>query len=46
MFFHTAGVDSVSCSPFRIPIAKLAAAQGAILDNQIAAARNKLRPLG
>jgi pyruvate,orthophosphate dikinase len=46
MFFHTAGVDSVSCSPFRIPIAKLAAAQGAILDNQIAAARSKLRPLG
>jgi len=46
MFFHTAGVDSVSCSPFRIPIAKLAAAQGAILDNQIVAARNKLRPLG
>ncbi len=46
MFFHTAGVDSVSCSPFRIPVAKLAAAQGAILDNQITAARNKLRPLG
>jgi pyruvate,orthophosphate dikinase len=46
MFFHTAGVDSVSCSPFRIPIAKLAAAQGAILDSQIAAARIKLRPLG
>jgi len=46
MFFHTAGVDSVSCSPFRIPIAKLAAAQGAILDSQIAAARLKLRPLG
>ncbi len=46
MFFHTAGVDSVSCSPFRIPIAKLAAAQGAILDSQIAAARSKLRPLG
>ncbi len=45
-FFHTAGVDSVSCSPFRIPIAKLAAAQGAILDNQIASARSKLRPLG
>jgi len=46
MFFHTAGVDSVSCSPFRIPIAKLAAAQGAILDNQIAAAKSRLRPLG
>jgi len=46
MFFHSAGVDSVSCSPFRIPIAKLAAAQGAILDSQIAAAKSKLRPLG
>jgi pyruvate,orthophosphate dikinase len=45
-FFHTAGVDYVSCSPFRIPIAKLAAAQGAILDNEIASARSKLRPLG
>jgi pyruvate,orthophosphate dikinase len=46
MFFHTAGVDSVSCSPFRIPIAKLAAAQAAIYDKEIAAARSKLRPLG
>lgn len=46
MFFHSIGVDSVSCSPFRIPIAKLAAAQGAILENHIAAARIKLRPLG
>ncbi|OGO02873.1 MAG: pyruvate, phosphate dikinase, partial [Chloroflexi bacterium RBG_13_52_14] len=46
MFFHSIGVDSVSCSPFRIPIAKLAAAQGAILENHIAAARSKLRPLG
>jgi len=46
MFFHTAGVDSVSCSPFRIPIAKLAAAQAAIYDKEIEAARSKLRPLG
>jgi pyruvate,orthophosphate dikinase len=29
MFFHGVGIDSVSCSPFRIPIAKLAAAQAA-----------------
>ena len=29
-FFHTAGLDYVSCSPFRIPIARVAAAQAAI----------------
>jgi pyruvate,orthophosphate dikinase len=30
-FFETAGLDYVSCSPFRVPIARLAAAQAAIL---------------
>jgi len=29
-FFHTVGLDYVSCSPFRVPIARLAAAQAAI----------------
>jgi pyruvate, orthophosphate dikinase len=29
-FFHQAGVDYVSCSPFRIPVALVAAAQAAI----------------
>lgn len=29
-FFHHAGLDYVSCSPFRVPIARLAAAQAAI----------------
>jgi len=29
-FFHKIGMDYVSCSPFRIPIAKLAAAQAAL----------------
>jgi pyruvate,orthophosphate dikinase len=29
-FFHEAGLDYVSCSPFRIPVARLAAAQAAI----------------
>lgn len=29
-FFHRIGMDSVSCSPFRIPIARLAAAQAAV----------------
>jgi pyruvate,orthophosphate dikinase len=31
-FFHRAGLDYVSCSPFRVPIARLAAAQAAISD--------------
>jgi pyruvate,orthophosphate dikinase len=29
-FFQTAGLDYVSCSPYRVPIARLAAAQAAI----------------
>ena len=29
-FFHMAGLDYVSCSPFRIPIARIAAAQAAV----------------
>ena len=31
-FFHKAGLDYVSCSPFRVPIARLAAAQAAIRE--------------
>lgn len=31
-FCHKQGLDYVSCSPFRVPIARLAAAQAAILD--------------
>ena len=33
-FFHRTGLDYVSCSPFRVPIARLAAAQAAIKDAQ------------
>jgi pyruvate,orthophosphate dikinase len=29
-FFHDAGLDYVSCSPFRVPVARIAAAQAAI----------------
>ncbi|MAG97038.1 MAG: hypothetical protein CMM08_10180 [Rhodospirillaceae bacterium] len=29
-FCHRAGLDYVSCSPYRVPIARLAAAQAAI----------------
>jgi len=33
-FCHRIGLDYVSCSPFRVPIARLAAAQAALSDNQ------------
>jgi len=32
-FFHNAGLDYVSCSPFRVPIARIAAAQAAIASD-------------
>ncbi|MBA2516377.1 MAG: pyruvate, phosphate dikinase [Solirubrobacterales bacterium] len=31
-FFHMAGLDYVSCSPFRVPIARVAAAQAAVAE--------------
>jgi len=31
-FFHDAGLDYVSCSPFRVPVARLAAAQAALAN--------------
>jgi len=36
--FHELGLDYVSCSPFRVPIARLAAAQAAIATERAAAA--------
>ena len=33
-FFHDAGLDYVSCSPFRLPIARVAAAQAAVANPQ------------
>jgi len=35
-FCHAAGMNYVSCSPFRVPIARLAAAQAVIADKAIA----------
>jgi pyruvate,orthophosphate dikinase len=29
-FMHDAGLDYVSCSPYRVPVARLAAAQAAL----------------
>ncbi len=33
-FFHDSGIDYVSCSPPRVPVARLAAAQAAIADRR------------
>jgi pyruvate,orthophosphate dikinase len=33
-FFHAAGLNYVSCSPYRVPIARLAAAQAALGDSK------------
>jgi pyruvate,orthophosphate dikinase len=38
-FFEEAGLDYVSCSPFRVPIARLAAAQAALAARRPASAR-------
>jgi pyruvate,orthophosphate dikinase len=34
-FFHEIGLNYVSCSPYRLPIARLAAAQAAIREKQV-----------
>ncbi|MCC6686400.1 MAG: pyruvate, phosphate dikinase [Fimbriimonadaceae bacterium] len=41
IFCHQIGLDYVSCSPFRVPIARLAAAQAAIRDRMTVAAADK-----
>jgi pyruvate,orthophosphate dikinase len=40
-FCHRVGMNYVSCSPFRVPIARLAAAQAAIEEKRAAAAGRK-----
>ncbi|MEL6216179.1 MAG: putative PEP-binding protein, partial [Pseudomonadota bacterium] len=32
MFCHETGLDYVSCSPYRVPVARLAAAHAALVD--------------
>ena len=36
MFCHKLGLNYVSCSPFRVPVARLAAAQAAIEEKRAA----------
>jgi pyruvate,orthophosphate dikinase len=38
-FCHRTGLTYVSCSPFRVPIARLAAAQAALKDEKSSRAR-------
>ena len=33
-FFHMVGLDYVSCSPYRVPVARLAAAQAALSTSE------------
>jgi pyruvate,orthophosphate dikinase len=40
-FCHRLGLNYVSCSPFRVPVARLAAAQAALADRGAAAARDR-----
>ncbi len=42
-FCHRAGLDYVSCSPYRVPIARLAAAQAAINHGVIAISKSSAR---
>ncbi len=47
-FCHRIGLDYVSCSPYRVPVARLAAAQAALAAGQVApgkAARAAKKPL-
>ncbi|WP_218904632.1 pyruvate, phosphate dikinase [Allostreptomyces psammosilenae] len=37
-FFHEAGLDYVSCSPFRVPVARLEAGRAALAERRAAAA--------
>jgi pyruvate,orthophosphate dikinase len=36
-FCHELGLDYVSCSPFRVPLARLAAAQASLSETYVAA---------
>ncbi len=45
-FCHRAGLNYVSCSPFRVPIARLAAAQATIRQKNEEAAAKKGKPAG
>jgi len=41
LFCHSVGLNYVSCSPFRVPIARLAAAHAALLDPKVGKGKKK-----
>ena len=43
-FFERVGLDYVSCSPYRVPIARVAAAQAALADGRTAGEHRSGRP--
>jgi pyruvate,orthophosphate dikinase len=43
-FLHHSGIDYVSCSPYRVPIARVAAAQAAIRDRRGRGEQSEPRP--
>jgi len=45
-FCHQVGMNYVSCSPFRVPIARLAAAQIAVKDAPKKPAKKRTRKAG
>ncbi|MDC0267683.1 pyruvate, phosphate dikinase [bacterium] len=44
-FCHKVGLNYVSCSPFRVPVARLAAAQAALADEQAVASKTKKKTI-
>jgi pyruvate, orthophosphate dikinase len=38
-FFHAAGLDHVSCSPFRVPVARLEAGRAALAQTGVSDSR-------
>jgi pyruvate,orthophosphate dikinase len=42
---HRTGLDYVSCSPFRLPIARLAAAQAFLINGKPASLKNRKRTI-
>ena len=43
-FFHRAGLDYVSCSPFRVPVARISAAQAALRASMVERRARTRRP--
>jgi pyruvate,orthophosphate dikinase len=45
-FFHAVGLDYVSCSPFRVPVARWEAGRAAVIPPTLAGGRRRVTPPG